>query len=264
MPTVDLRLDKQHVRIDGGELIGYLIERTEYIHQKGSPGWRNSDTEMFPIIGPTAGADFKVSTPRGAATQDQHGLLRELSYATIEEGKTSATFEKRYTAGTPVANSKFPAKSTAEFLSWPYDFRFLKTYELSKSGLTITFTISGGAGMPFMLGYHPAFRLTGDSPTVEAGGKTITLDEVIAVDNRALRVPDCREITLHDEAKLRIRTEGFGQFMLWTEVPSMICIEPITFYPYDVAQENLADGFQALGQGGEASFRVELSPAAIA
>jgi len=36
--------------------------------------------------------------------------------------------------------------------------------------------------------------------------------------------------------------------MLWTEVPNLvcICIEPIMFYPYAVAQENLAKGFMFL------------------
>ncbi|MGB5667231.1 MAG: aldose 1-epimerase, partial [Maribacter sp.] len=74
---VVLKVDKQKVKIDAGELVGYLVDAHEYIHQKGSPGWRNSDTEMFPIIGPTADADFKVKTPNGIAVQDQHGLLRE-------------------------------------------------------------------------------------------------------------------------------------------------------------------------------------------
>ena len=69
-----LQHNAQTVRIDDGELIAYLVGAREYIHQKGSPGWRSSDTEMFPIIGPTAEAGFAVETPRGKATQDQHGL----------------------------------------------------------------------------------------------------------------------------------------------------------------------------------------------
>ena len=53
--------------------------------------------------------------------------------------------------------------------------------------------------------------------------------------------------------------EGFGNFMLWTEVTNMLCIEPITFYPYAVGQQNLAQGFMVLNQGG-AEFVVELLP----
>ncbi len=31
---------------------------------------------------------------------------------------------------------------------------------------------------------------------------------------------------------IRISTKGFHNFMLWTEVTNMVCIEPITAYPY--------------------------------
>jgi hypothetical protein len=66
------------VKIDQGELVSFLKNKEELIHQKGEPGWRNSDTEMFPVIGPTEATNFMISTPKGNAIQDQHGLLREL------------------------------------------------------------------------------------------------------------------------------------------------------------------------------------------
>ncbi len=60
---IELKFSNQSVKIDAGELVGYKIEGHQYIHQKGSLGWQNSDTEMFPIIGPTAEAvQFKIST----------------------------------------------------------------------------------------------------------------------------------------------------------------------------------------------------------
>ena len=61
---VDLKLENQTVKIEKGELVSYNVGGYEYIHQKGSPGWRNADTEMFPIIGPTADAGFLVKTPK--------------------------------------------------------------------------------------------------------------------------------------------------------------------------------------------------------
>ena len=71
---VKLKLHDQLVKIDEGELVGYSAVGHEYIHQKGSPGWRNSDTEMFPIIGPTNEANFRVTTPKGAAVQDRKNI----------------------------------------------------------------------------------------------------------------------------------------------------------------------------------------------
>jgi len=229
------------------------------MHQKGNPGWRSVDTEMFPIIGPTNEAGFKVSTPKGVAIQDQHGLLREMTYTITQSTESKAVFTKKYNANTEILNSKYPAKSSTEKLSWPYDFEFNKTFELKYDELVITFTIAGDQGMPFMLGYHPAFMLHSKNPIISVGDKDISIDEVMAVGRRALQVPNTNIISLSDEKKLQISTEGFKHFMLWTEVPNMVCIEPITFYPYEVKQENLADGFIHL-TNKPSDFKVVLKP----
>ena len=250
-----LQYKNQNLNIDAGELVGYQVDGHEYIHQKGSRGWRSSDTEMFPIIGPTAEAKFQVQTPRDIAIQDQHGLLREMEYELVSQTETKVRFQKKYGARTPVKNSKYPDKSNKEYLFWTYDFLFQKQFSLTDAGLEITFTVSGERDTPFMLGYHPAFKLYSKNPQIVAGAQTISLDEILAVGNRAFQVPDCDEILLKDEKQLRIKTEGFGNFMLWTEVPNMVCIEPITFYPYAVEQRNLNEGFQYLGNG-QKTFKV--------
>ncbi|MEO1010926.1 MAG: aldose 1-epimerase [Bacteroidota bacterium] len=243
-----LQLHNQKVTIDQGELVGYVVDGHEYIHQKGSPGWRSSDTEMFPIIGPTAEADFKVWTPKGNAILDQHGLLREMPYVLKLSSSTTAIFQKAYKAGTKVRNSKYPKKSTEKELHWPYDFRFQKRFHLTREGLEIVFTISGEEGMPFMLGYHPAFKLHSGTPYIQANNTNIALSEVLAVGSRALQVANCTRITLKDKRELHLEAKGFGGFMLWTEVPNMICLEPITFYPYAVDQKDLNEGFQVLSK----------------
>lgn len=255
----ELLLKNASVALDNGELVSYKVDGHEFIHQKGSPGWRNSDTEMFPIIGPTSEADFQVETPKGKAIQDQHGLLRELQYELIVSNEVSAIYQKEYRANTKVINSKYPEKSTAEELFWPYDFNFQKSFSLSENGLEISFKIEGEKEMPFMLGYHPAFKLRSESPSILAEEKTISLEEVLAVGSRALQVPDCEKILLKDKKNLSIKTEGFGNFMLWTEVPNMICIEPITFYPYAFTAEKLHNGFELLNAESK-GFKVYLTP----
>ncbi len=241
-----LTLNDQTVQIEAGELVGFTMAGIEFIHQKGSPGWRNSDTEMFPVIGPTEKINFRVPTPKGVAIQDQHGLLRELAYEGIEKTTTKAVYSKRYQANTGIKNSKFPNKSTEPELAWPYDFEFTKIFQLTNEGLQITFTITGEKGMPFMLGYHPAFKLTSSSATIQTNDRGISLAEVMAVGSRALHVPNCDKVMLVDSQSIEISTIGFAGFMLWTEVANMICIEPITFYPYAVTQENLQEGFTNL------------------
>lgn len=239
-------LDAQILKIEAGELVGYQVNGHQYIHQKGSPGWRNADTEMFPIIGPTAEAGFQVQTPRDVAIQDQHGLLREMEYELISRTSSEVIFRKSYVQRTPIANSKYPKKSNRKLLYWTYDFQFEKKFELSETGLQISFSISGEKDTPFMLGYHPAFNLVTKNPILIANKNAITLNEVLEVGSRALNISNCNEIILKDKNELVIKTTGFENFMLWTEVSNMICIEPITFYPYDVKQQHLNEGFQYL------------------
>ncbi|MEM8847325.1 MAG: aldose 1-epimerase, partial [Bacteroidota bacterium] len=227
-----------------------------YIHQKGSPGWGTADTEMFPIIGPVAKANYQVSTPKGNAILDQHGHMRLMEYQLLSSSDTQAIYKKSYTADTPVKNKKFPEKSDVEYLTWPYNFEFEKRYTLTSQGLEIVFKITGEKGMPFMLGYHPAFKLHSENPIIVANNRQITLDEVLAVGSRALQVADCTFVTLNDEKEISISTEGFGHFMCWTEVRNMVCIEPISFYPYAVSESDLHEGFQTLD--GQSEFKVVL------
>jgi len=123
--------------IDQGELISYSKFGEELIHQKGDPGWRNADTEMFPIIGPTEDNDFMVETERGDAVQDQHGLLRELAYSVVNETDHSIVYSKTYTKNTLVKNSKYPDKSTKKMVSWPYSFMFSKKFSVTDDALKI-------------------------------------------------------------------------------------------------------------------------------
>lgn len=254
-----LRLGNQLVSIDAGELVSYQVNGHEYIHQKGSPGWRNSDTEMFPVIGPTNEANFRVATPKGDAIQDQHGLLREMEYVISDHNGNWVEFVKNYSANTKVPNSKFPEKSTERELTWPYDFQFKKRFELKEDTLEISFEISGEIGMPFMLGYHPAFKLHNNNAVIETGERKITINEVKDVGSRALLVSEVSTIILSDEKSIKISTSGFQHLMLWTEVPNMVCIEPITFYPYAVKQKHLNSGFEILGEQAKL-LSVILSP----
>ncbi|MBU3011442.1 aldose 1-epimerase [Polaribacter vadi] len=221
------------VSIEKGELISYQKDNQEYIHQKGNKGWRKSDDEMFPVIGPTAKNNFRVHTKNGDAIQDQHGLLREMDYELISADKTSANFIKKYKKDTEIKNSKFPEKSTEEFLKWPFNFTFEKNFKLENDVLTIDFIITSDENMPFMLGYHPAFLLSDTgTETLETGDEKITLADIYKAGSNAFPVLGTDKIILKNTIKndVEITTDGFNNFMLWTEVDNMLCIEPITQY----------------------------------
>ena len=247
------------VTIDQGELISYRFQGMELIHQKGEPGWAHCDMEMFPIIGPTAATSYRVQVPKGNAIQDQHGLLRELDYTAVDSTEQSASYKRNYAAGAVVKNSKHPEKSPIPFLIWPYSFEFSKGFELDEEGLTIRFTISGDVDMPYMLGYHPAFHLNTSSPKIRSGEREISLTEVMEAGSQALEVPATKELLLSDQCTVQIKTDGFDTFMLWTEVPNMICIEPVTYYPYSRPQHELHEGFDYL-QREEREYSVRIVP----
>ena len=226
--------------IVNGELTSFKKNGVEFIHQKGNKGWRNSDDEMFPIIGPTSKNNFRVHTKKGDAIQDQHGLLRELNYSLISSDENNANFIKKYDKNTNITNSKFPKKSTEEFLFWPFDFSFEKNFRLENDVLKINFIINSIKGMPFMLGYHPAFLLSDSGKeTLKSNDKEITMSDVFKAGANAFPVLNSDKIILHNIAKndLEITTKGFDNFMLWTEVNNMLCIEPITQYTSYTAQK---------------------------
>lgn len=215
------------ITIDKGELVSYKKDGEELIHQKGAPGWRNSDTEMFPIIGPTEANNFRVTTPKGIAIQDQHGLLRELEYVVYDNSENSAVFQKEYLKNTPVSNSKYPLKSTIEMVFWLYSFKFKNHYKLTNDSLNISFEIKTEKGMPFMFGYHPAFKLSGDNFEIcKTQSHKATLQNIMAGGSNAYPILNTNEITLVKKSgyNIAIKTEGFNNFMLWTEVPNMLLL----------------------------------------
>lgn len=262
-PLILISPDKNAiVKIDKGELVSFLKNKEELIHQKGQPGWRNSDTEMFPVIGPTEATNFVVATPKGNAIQDQHGLLRELTYSLMENGENFAVFQKEYIADTPIKNSKFPEKSPKENLSWPYDFIFKKTYILTNEFLKITFKVEAEKGMPFMLGYHPAFKLSGNYAEIcKTKTHEISIQKIMDGGSTAFAVLNSQEIKLikNKGFSISIKAKGFDNFMLWTEVPNMLCIEPITAYPYAEGTPVLSEKLFNLSNGRD-YFEVVIKP----
>jgi len=234
MSSIEILKNKDcKVIIEKGELIRFTKDNLEYIHKKGNKGWRNSDDEMFPVIGPTSKNNFRVHTKNGDAILDQHGLLRELEYSLVSSNENFAKFIKGYKKNTQITNSKFPEKSSEEKLFWPFDFTFQKNFTLENSVLKIEFIIESEKGMPFMLGYHPAFLLSDSGKeTLESNGTEITLADVYKAGSNAFPVLNSNKIILKNINKknLEITTKGFDNFMLWTEVDNMLCIEPITQY----------------------------------
>lgn len=241
------------IKIDKGELVSFINNNKEIIHQKESVGWDRSEIEMFPIIGPTFKNSNKVSTPKGYCIQDQHGFLRELKYDLLENSKTKAVFQKIYKANTKIKNSRFPDKSNEEFIFWTYSFTFKKTFELDNNFLKIIFEIISDKGMPFMFGFHPAFKLSGNlDETIQVKNKRITIEDIIQKGSAAYPFFDVNEITLikKEGQNIRIKIKGFDNIMFWTEANNMVCLEPITQYP-NLETQNYSEKNMRISRGEE-------------
>ena len=50
--TILLKTYKVSATIHKGELISYIVNNKELIHDKEAPGWNASDIEMFPVLVP--------------------------------------------------------------------------------------------------------------------------------------------------------------------------------------------------------------------
>ncbi len=94
-----------------------------------------------------------------------------------------------------------------------------------------------------MLGYHPAFNLSGNETEIcKTKSQEVTLQKIMDGGSTAYPVLNTQEIKLIKTKgfNIGIKTEGFNNFMLWTEVPNMLCIEPITAYPYTEGELQLS------------------------
>lgn len=62
---------------------------------------------------------------------------------------------------------------------------------------------------------------------------TINLESIVKAGSDAFPVLRSEKIILKNVSRndLEVATKGFNNFMLWTEVENMLCIEPITQYP---------------------------------
>ncbi len=248
------------INIEKGELISYKFDEAEIMHQKGDKGWGSTEIEMFPIIGATKENDFKVQTPKGNALLDQHGIARIMDYQLMESNETTAVYSKKYVANSLKLNHKFPQKSTQEFLYWPYNFEIFKTFNLNNNYLKISLEVKSDKGMPFMLGFHPAFKIYNDECVIKSLEQELGVQEILDVGAAAFLLEGCNELALHNNGTItiKVKTSGFRHIMLWTEVTNMVCIEPITFYPFSVSPKELHKGFDF--SNGNEKFEITISP----
>ena len=115
--------------------------------------------------------------------------------------------------------------------------------------------------MPFMLGYHPAFLLSNTGKETFISKDTLyNLTDVYKAGSNAFAILNSDTIVLKniDKKDLQITTKGFDNFMLWTEVDNMVCIEPITQYT-SYTNQKFSEKNMSLSKGKN-TFSVAIKP----
>ena len=120
----------------------------EYIWNGNPLFWGKHSPVLFPIVGTLKNNSYQYN---GIEYQmSRHGFAREMDFELIDRKENSATFS---------------LKSTDETLKkYPFDFELHLIYTLENNSLKIEYKVfnTNDKKMPFSIGAHPAFDLSGD------------------------------------------------------------------------------------------------------
>jgi galactose mutarotase-like enzyme len=266
---------------ENGQLVSLVSKNVEFLHDGGTegyngPGWKNSEIVPFPIFG--SAADSKVKINELEFYLEQHGISRHTKnnpfVPKARNRKKTITLVQEYD-GHDVANPKYSeGNGHPKYLNWiPY--RLEKKFTLNDKELVceLALTNISDIEMPYMIGWHPAFKLQGK---IESGifltcTGQISLKEVVEASERPERsayfAQKTNSVTYIDNVSRRginVSSKDFGDcVMLWTpgKDAGMFCIEHTSRLP-DRRDEHFRDKtkFELLAPGEKKSYAIRVRP----
>lgn len=278
------------VNPENGQLVSLVSGNVEYFHDGGKPlyhgpGWRNSEIIPFPIFGPADNQKVKVGEK--AFYLEQHGISRhtkENPFLPENQSKEdSLTLVQRYD-GRKIPNPRYePGNGRPQFLNWlPYTLE--KRFELTDEGLTCKLTLTNNSAltMPYMVGWHPAFKVFGEIKDGEFldGNKRFTaffkniasLEEVISASETssegALMIKGISSVIYQNKRikqGIRVSSDSFGRnVMLWCpgRNAGMLCIEHTSKLPVHHHQNYFKDfkRYESLSPEEKKTFTILVQP----
>jgi hypothetical protein len=268
--------------IHNGRLVSFTKDSLEYLHGGGKPseyqneiekkGWQNSEIIMFPVI--CAVDEFKVRVNQNEYPMDQHGIARVLPFEIKNQTEDSILLVQRYGSSTLVDNPKHKKDSThPELLEWPFSYTIEKKIELREKKIVVTLTVTNLSfkAMPYMFGWHPAFKVLGspEGTKITANNKEYSLKEIVKVSQEDMAVVlfGGEKVTYKDDnlgKGFELVSSGFGNVMLGSpnEEDRMFFIEPISQQSVrKKAQEYFYSGnFEYLAPLARKIYSVEIIP----
>jgi galactose mutarotase-like enzyme len=250
---INIETKNNKAQICSGELVSFEQGGIQYIHGGGKPadlkqkedysGWQKSEIIMFPIVGAVVG--YKVRLEDRFVNHDIHGISNAIEFVTENQKSNSVQLVQRYDGVTPIKNPNYkPRSACPEYLEWPFKYELRKSIELTETGIKISISLTNKSSidMPYMLGFHPAFRTLGKVHTavfVELSGESYTLEEVIKESiegNGALFLKGVERLSYENTSTKKgfeFVSGNFNNIMMWSpgKDSGMFCIEPITNLP---------------------------------
>ncbi len=271
------------INSENGQLISLTSNGIEYFHNGGSssfdgPGWGNSEVVPFPIFGPAA--KQKVRVGQKLFSLEQHGISRHTNENPSLPNQVNdniISLVQRY-SGRDIDNPKYsPGNGHPEYLNWlPYTLE--KTFELSNEGLICSLKVTNDSDieMPYMLGWHPAFKVHGrveDGEFLNDDGVCIaSLEEVIIQSEippeEALTIKGTQSVTYKNKITklgVKVSSDDFSDnIMLWSPGfnSGMLCIEHTSQLPVYEGQDYFGepDRFELLGPGERKAYSIMVLP----
>ncbi len=223
---------------NGVEFMHGASKSQELQDEDDKKGWSKSEITMFPLIGPAE--DYCMRVGSYSAPLDGHGLTRNFSFEIVFHKKNHLKLRQKYLAHSLIKNKKYvKGNGRPEYLSWPFSYVLDKDIEIIENEVHVRLSVENSSDrkMPFMLGWHPAFKFLSNAEgayfSVES--KKHSLNEVLGAPGGVIFV-DGKKISFRNNENnlgLDMETKGFSHFMLWSpgREAGMVCIEPVTHLP---------------------------------
>lgn len=235
---------------------------TEFVWNGNPEFWGKHSPVLFPIVGTLKNNTYSIDNKEYKLSR--HGFARDMEFELIKKEVNSVTFA---------------LKSSEKTLKlYPFKFELHIVYTLKEMGLIIQYVVinSNNTEMPFSIGAHPAFSLTGNfeeyaiefeqeeslnyfllendlvsntTQKLETNNKKITLSyRLFDADALVFKILKSNSLSIlkNSEPLFKINFEGFPNLGIWTKNNApFICIEP--WYGYSDTSESTGDLFEKEG-----------------
>ena len=243
------------INSNGAELFKFKKDKTNYIWTIDEQFWNKTSPILFPIVGRLKNDSYTLNGIEYKLPR--HGFARGCEFEVVHKKENEVLFSLR--------------ESEETLKMFPFEFELQIRYTLVESKLTISYEVINHSenSMPFNIGAHPAFAMTGNFEDYSLqfnkdenfethhlenelfNGKTTFVESRIGnillsyslfeKDALVFKHIKSYEVSILKENNpyLKINFEGFPFLGIWTKQNApFLCIEPW----YGHADEKISNG----------------------